>query len=132
MKKYLIFLLSWPLFAGLNNLDIQQAVTMLKNNNLELKISRFNEQMKAYEAVTAEGHNYGKLDLTVSGMRSNDAGNVFGFKLQSREATFNDFGFNEFLAQMPGLPGNAPELLATQPTNLNYPEARNHYQTKIS
>lgn len=57
MKKYLIFLLSWPLFAGLNNLDIQQAVTMLKNNNLELKISRFNEQMKAYEAVTAEGHN---------------------------------------------------------------------------
>ena len=41
-------------------------------------------------------------------MRSNDAGNVFGFKLQSREATFGDFGFTEFLAQMPGLPGNAP------------------------
>jgi outer membrane protein TolC len=52
--------------------------------------------------------------------------------LQSREATFNDFGFDEFLAQMGGLPGNAPELLATEPTNLNYPDARNHYQTKIS
>ena len=132
MKKYLIFLLSWPLFAGLNNLDINQAISMLENNNLELKISHFNEQMKAYEAVAAKGNHYGKLDVTVSGMRSNDAGNVFGFKLQSREATFNDFGFNEFLAQMPGLPGNAPELLATQPTNLNYPKARNHYQTKIS
>ena len=132
MKKYLIFLLAWPLFGGLENLDINQAISMLKNNNLELKISHFNEQMKAYEAVAAKGNHYGKLDLSVSGMRSNDAGNVFGFKLQSREATFNDFGFDEFLAQMGGLPDNAPQLLATQPSNLNYPEARNHYQTKIS
>lgn len=132
MKKYLIFLLAWPLFAGLNNLDLNQAISILKSNNLELKISQFNEQMKAYEAAAAKGHNYGKLDLSVTGMRSNDAGNVFGFKLQSREASFNDFGFDEFLGQMGGLPGNAPELLATEPTNLNYPEARNHYQTKIS
>jgi outer membrane protein TolC len=132
MKKYLIFLLSWPLFAGLNNIDINQAISILEKNNLELKISHFNEQMKAYEALAAQGNHYGKLDVTVTGMRSNDAGNVFGFKLQSREATFNDFGFDEFLAQMGGLPGNAPELLATEPTNLNYPDARNHYQTKIS
>ena len=93
MKKYFIFLLSWPLFAGLNNLDINRAISMLENNNLELKISHFNEQMKAYEATAAKGHNYGKLDVTAAAMRSNDAGNVFGFKLQSREATFNDFGF---------------------------------------
>ena len=133
IKKYLILLLlSLPLVASINNLRLNTALEMLEKNNLELKISKFNEQMKAYESAAAEGHHYGKLDLAVSGMRSNDAGNVFGFKLQSREATFNDFGFNEFLAQMPGLPGNAPELLATQPTNLNYPEARNHYLTKIS
>lgn len=132
MKKYLIFLLAWPLFAGLSNLEIEQAISILKSNNLELKISQFNEQMKAYEAAAAKGHHYGKLDLSVTGMRSNDAGNVFGFKLQSREASFNDFGFDEFLGQMGGLPGNAPELLATQPVNLNYPEARNHYQTKVS
>ena len=29
MKKYLIFLLAWPLFAGLDNLDIDQAIAML-------------------------------------------------------------------------------------------------------
>ena len=132
MKKYFIFLLAWPLFAGLSNLDINQAISVLKSNNLELKISQFNEQMKAYEAAAAKGHNYGKLDLSVTGMRSNDAGNVFGFKLQSREASFNDFGFDEFLWQMGVLNGNAPQLLATQPENLNYPDARNHYQTKIS
>lgn len=84
MKKYLIFLLAWPLFAGLSNLEVEQAIAILKSNNLELKISQFNEQMKAYEAAAAKGHHYGKLDLSVTGMRSNDAGNVFGFKLQSR------------------------------------------------
>lgn len=125
MKKYLIFLLAWPLFAGLNNLDIHQAISMLKSNNLELKISHFTEQMKAYEAAAAKGHNYGKLDLSVTGMRSNDAGNVFGFKLQSREATFGDFGFAEFD------PSN-PNILNVQPSALNYPESRSHYQTKLS
>jgi outer membrane protein TolC len=133
MKKYLIFLLAWPLFAGLNNLDINQAITMLENNNLELKISHFNEQMKAYEAVAAKGNHYGKLDVTVAAMRSNDAGNVFGFKLQSREATFGDFGAQEFMdATM--LNGGIPpdSAYTTPPQDLNYPEARNHYQTKIS
>jgi len=125
MKKYLIFLLAWPLFAGLENLDINQAMSMLKNNNLELKISHFNEQMKAYEAVAAKGNHYGKLDLSISGMRSNDALNVFGFKLQSREATFGDFGFSEF-------DSTNPNILSVQPTDLNYPEARNNYLTKVS
>jgi len=135
MKKYLIFLLAWPLFAGLNNLDINQALSMLKSNNLELKISHFNEQMKVYEAAAAKGHNYGKLDVSLAGMRSNDAGNVFGFKLQSREATFGDFGFADFVAcQSPTPPSYCTDgtLLNQQPDDLNYPEARNHYQTKLS
>ncbi len=68
--------------------------------------------MKAYEAHAAKGHHYGKLDVSLSGMRSNDAGNVFGFKLQSREATFGDFGFSEFDSTNP----NNPYLL--QPTRL--------------
>ena len=123
MKKYLIFLFSWPLFAGIHNLEINQAISMLENNNLELKISHFNEQMKSYEARAAKGNHYGKLDLSATGMRSNDAGNVFGFKVASREATFLDFGADEFMATMD--PTIAPEAL-------NFPEARNHYQTKIS
>ncbi len=124
MKKYLIFLFSWPLLAGLNNLELNQAISMLKNNNLELRISHFNEQMKAYEVTAAKGNHYGKLDVSVSGMRSNDAGNVFGFKLQSREATFGDFGIAEVT--------QTPDDFYTAPIALNYPEARNHYQTKVS
>ena len=126
VKKYFILLfLTLPLVASVKNLRLNTALEMLQKNNLELKISQFNEQMRAYESLAAEGHHYGKLDLSVSGMRSNDALNVFGFKLQSREATFGDFGFSDFD------PMN-PNLLSVQPTDLNYPETRNHFQTKIS
>ncbi len=127
IKKYfsLFLFTSLLLSAGVENLTLTEAMKKLDTNNLELKISRFNEQMKAYDAIAAKGHNYGKLDLSVAGLRSNDAGNVFGFKLQSREATFGDFGFAEFD------PTN-PNILDVEPQALNYPEARNHYQTKLS
>ena len=126
LKKLLILLLlNLPLIAAVEHLSLVKALSMLKENNLELKISRFNEQMKAYEARAVEGQNYGKVDVSLTGMRSNDAGNVFGFKLQSREATFGDFGFAEFN------PAN-PNILEVHPQELNYPQARNFYQTKIS
>lgn len=108
------------------NLSLEHALKIMKANNLELKISKFNEQMKAHEAKIAQGHNYGKLDLKVQAMRSNDAGNVFGFKLKSREASFGDFGFNEF--DMSGQTNPLP----VQPKDLNYPDARNHYQTTLT
>jgi len=126
IKKYLfLFLVTLPLSAGIENLQLNTALEMLQKNNLELKISRFNEEMKAYEVVAAEGNHYGKLDLSVAGMRSNDALNVFGFKLQSREATFGDFGFAAFDT-------TNPAILSVQPNDLNYPGSRNHYQTKLS
>jgi outer membrane protein TolC len=127
IKRYFLLLaIALPLVAGVKHLSLDHAIKMLRKDNLELKISRFNEQMKQYEAKAAEGFHYGKLDLTVAGMRSNDAGNVFGFKLQSREATFGDFGFVEF--DMSG----ATNPLPVAPQALNYPDARNHFQTKLS
>jgi outer membrane protein TolC len=141
MKKYLVVLLSVPIFAGIGHLTLPQALQIVKKDNLELKIARFNEQIKAYEAKAARGHNYGKAEASLMAMRSNDAGNVFGFKLQSREATFGDFGFKDFLNPLGGAiygasQGNPPPdmsgLLQAQPDDLNYPKARNHYLTKFS
>jgi len=138
IKRYIILLaIALPIFAGVNNLTLNKAIQILKNDNLELKISRFNEQMKEYEVKAVEGLNYGKLDLTVAGMRSNDAGNVFGFKLQSREATFGDFGANEFMNNFGACTqgGNmqaCQDMYNKPPNDLNYPDARNHFQTKIS
>ncbi len=124
-KSLILLLLMLPLVANTNNLTLKQAIKILKKNNLELKISKFNEQMRAYETAEAKSHNYGKADISLTGMRSNDAGNVFGFKLQSREATFGDFGFAEFNSQN-------PNILNVQPSALNYPDAQNYYQTKLS
>jgi len=125
----------------LNNLSLDNAIEIMKKNNLELKISKFNEQLRLHEANVAKGHNYGKLDAKLQALRSNDAGNVFGFKLKSREATFGDFGFSDFLTPLGGAisgaangqqPSDMSGLLSLQPNDLNNPAARNHYQTTIT
>ena len=129
------------------NLTLENALKIMKNNNLELKISKFNEQMKADEAEVAQGHNYGKLDLKVQALRSNDAGNVFGFKVKSREASFADFGFADFMGAIgqgaqqangdfgafsQGLAQQGGNILGIEPKDLNYPDARNHFQTTLT
>jgi outer membrane protein TolC len=126
---YLAICLSVSLFARdvvYKNLELNRAIAVLKNENLEINVAKFEEKIKGFEHEIAKGYNYGKLDFIQNALRSNDAGNVFGFKLQSREASFADFGFSEFDMTKP-----FPELLATKPQDLNYPEARNHFQTKL-
>ena len=129
------------------HLSLEHALKVMKSNNLELKISKFDEQMKAYEAKVAEGNSFGKLDLKVQALRSNDAGNVFGFKVKSREASFADFGFVDFMGAIgqgaqqangdfgafsQGLASQGGDILAIQPRDLNYPDARNHFQTTLT
>ncbi len=151
IKKYIfvVAMTAVPLFAGLENLTLGQAIKMTKHDNLEVKISKFEEQMKSYELDAVVGMNYGKLDLTFNAMRSNDALNVFGFKLMSREASFGDFGFSEFLggignvmqaangdfgafSKMMSDASSQAQMLSTQPKDLNFPQARNNFQTKVS
>ncbi len=131
----------------LTNLSLEEALQIMKRDNLELKISKFNEQMKAYEAKVAKGYQYGKLDVKLQALRSNDPGNIFGFKLKSREATFGDFGFSDFMGAIgqgaqqangdfgafsQGLNQQGGDILAIQPKDLNFPDARNHFQTTIT
>ena len=60
-----VLLTTLPLFSGLQNLSLNQALKIVESDNLELKISRFEEQMKDYEARATDGLNYGSLDLTL-------------------------------------------------------------------
>jgi len=149
MKKTLLaMVLALPLFAVQEHLTLAQALILVKQNNLEIKVAQDDVRMKELDIDVAKGYNYGSLDLVINALRSNDAGNVFGFKLQSREATFGDFGFSEFLGgvgqalQMAGgnfgqftnimsNPAMQDQLLNTAPNDLNYPKARNHFQEKI-
>jgi len=120
----------------IENLSLDRALEIMKQENLELKISKFNEEMKEYEAKVAQGHNYGKADVIFQAIRSNSSGNVFGFKLESREANFGDFGAEEFMnnagAAQNGDMAAAGRMYTDPPHRLNYPGARNHFQTKLS
>jgi outer membrane protein TolC len=118
-----------------DGLSLKEAINIIKNSNLEVQVAQHKEAIASFKVKEASGFHLGKLDFTQSVMRTDDAGNVFGFKLASREANFNDFGFDEFLAQMPALqedPKAGGKLLKTQPKNLNYPDDRDYYQSKIT
>jgi len=110
-----------------NSLTLDEAINILKNENLEIKAAQLDVNAAKADADAATGNNWGKLDLIQDVARSNDAGNVFGFKLTSREATFGDFGFGD--ANMP--PFGTPGFLVTPPDSLNYPDDRNFFQTKL-
>jgi len=130
----LLILISFITFVQaktLHNLTLNQALKIVEKQNIELNIAKFDEDIAKLGIKVAKGYDYGKLDATIMGLRSNDAGNVFGFKLQRREATFNDFGFDEFLYHWQiGSPANV--LLNVKPKNLNYPDPQNHYDVKFT
>jgi len=112
-----------------NSLTLDEAINILKNENLEIKAAQLDIKAAKADADAATGNNWGKLDLIQDVARSNDAGNVFGFKLTSREANFGDFGFSEF--SIPTTPAQGAALLVTEPKDLNYPDDRNFFQTKL-
>lgn len=125
-KKLLLLLLFVPIiiFAKVyENLELSQALKLANRENLELSIASLDMQIKTLEAEILQGQNYGKLDLVQNFTRSNDAGNVFGFKLSNREASFRDFGFSEFSLTQ--------NVLHVKPKDLNYPKPRNYFQTKL-
>lgn len=110
-------------------LSLPAALEILESNNLEIKTAALDLQSAHNDVSIAKGYNYGSLDFTQNAIRSNDAGNAFGFKLSSREATFGDFGFNDFLNNMSSPPA---QLLAIQPKDLNYPGYQNYFQSKLT
>lgn len=118
---------SCHLFAA--GLSLPQALEQLENQNLEIKASALDVRSAHSDVNIARGYSYGSLDFTQSASRSNDAGNVFGFKLSSREATFGDFGAEEFMASTANPTG--PDYV-TPPKNLNYPGYQNYFQSKLT
>ncbi|MDD4856458.1 MAG: TolC family protein [Sulfuricurvum sp.] len=109
-------------------LSLNEAITLLKEQNLEIKASALEAKSAQKDVKLSQGYNYGSLDFTENMVRSNDAGNVFGFKLSSREANFGDFGAEEFMTNyMAGTPN-----YTTPPQRLNYPGYQNFFQSKLT
>jgi len=138
MGRYILnilFILSSMLSTLYGGLTLDEAIEIVKHSNLDIQIAKQEIQKSHLKIKEVSGKNFGSLEFSQTVMRSDDAGNTFGFKLGSREADFASFGFDEFLTQMPQLqndPNAGVRLLETQPDQLNYPEARNYFQTKLT
>lgn len=120
--RFLLFFLIPGLYLFAQPLTLEQAIAVLKNQNLEVKAAQLEIYSSELAYDMAKAQDYGRLDFIQNISRSNDAGNVFGFKLGSREASFNDFGFSE----LGKIPADAPVQ------GLNYPDARNYFQSKLA
>jgi len=122
---------SCHLFAA--GLSLPEALELLEHQNLEIKAASLDIQSAHSDVKIARGYHFGSLDFTETMSRSNDAGNVFGFKLSSREADFGDFGFSDFLAcQSATPPAYCADVLGRQPRDLNYPGYQNYFQSKLT
>jgi outer membrane protein TolC len=140
MKK-IISMLSFALLLSANDatttnaLSLSQALELLQSQNLEIKAAKYDVQSAKAKEDTVSGMNWGKLTFEQDVARSNDAGNVFGFKLTSREANFGDFGAEEFMTNsglcQGGNTAACNDMYNKPPNNLNYPGYRNLFQSKL-
>lgn len=99
-----------------------EALNLTIKHNKDLKKQQLNINISELNIKNIDSLNYGKIQLNEEISRTNHSGYVFNSKLSSREATFDDFGSGEF----------NPANLNIEPKNLNYPEARNNFNTKVT
>lgn len=126
MKIFIIILCSIMLLNADNikpikKLTLQNAIMMVKKDNLQIKMARFDQEIASSDVKKAGAQNFGTLNFIQKVARSDNALTVFGFKLTSRKATFNDFGFSQF-----GQISNS-----TPPNALNYPGDYNFFQSSL-
>ena len=128
MKKILLSLCPIVLFGYTIDFDTSLEKAVALNKGLQAKkLSVENAQL---DGKIASGYDYGSLVFNENISKTNNAGYVFGMKLSSREATFADFGFSEFLSHSPSPMDSS--VLTVEPKDLNHPESRTNYETKVS
>ena len=118
-KIYLSLLLASFSYAQSVNFD--KILDLTIKNNKDLKQQQLSIDSSKLDIDYIDSISYGKASLSHEISRTNHSGYVFNSKLSAREASFDDFGFNEM-----------PASNSTEPKNLNYPEDRNNFTTKLS
>jgi outer membrane protein TolC len=103
----------WGAAAHAQTLSFREAVELALSQNPEMAVSRAQIDQAEAARRQAEGNKKPRLNLSVTATHTNDALNAFGLKLSQRNATFNDFGANEF---------TGPASLGIAPHNLNHPD----------
>jgi outer membrane protein TolC len=120
-KIYLSLLL--VSFAYSQSVSFDKILETTIKNSKDLQEQKLNIDSSKLDIENVDSLSYGKLSLNEEMSRTNNAGYVFSYKLASREASFNDFGASQF---------QGTNSLGVEPDNLNYPEARNNFNTKLT
>ena len=118
-KIYLSLLL--VSFAYAQSVSFDKILETTIKNSKDLQKQKLNIESSKLDIENIDAVSYGKFSLSEEISRTNHAGYVFNYKLSSREASFKDFGFSQ-----------QSEGLNVQPKDLNYPEARNNFNTKLT
>lgn len=109
-KMKLISLLFLATIVNASNpLTLNEALNILITDNLEIQSATLDVNSAKSDIEIVNGTHWGKLEFIQDVANSNDAGNVFGFRLTSREVTPKDLGVQA----------------------LNYPDLRNYFQSKL-
>lgn len=121
MYKFFLYLLLIQIATYAQSIDFEFALDETLKNNKKLQAKKLDIKSAELDIKNVQAISYGKLEFTHEMSRTNHSGHVFNSKLSSREATFRDFGFSQMA-----------EGIDTQPQDLNYPDSRNNYNTKVS
>jgi len=129
MKK-LVFLSIFPLLLSGYTIDFKDALDKTIQNNKSLQAKQKDIELAKLDLEQVKGLNYGELIFSENIIKTNHAGHVFGMKLGSREATFSDFGFKDFLTHAPSPMDSS--VLKVEPSDLNFPQDRTNFETKLT
>ncbi len=138
MMKIVISLILLYGIVVAKKITFDEAISLTIQNNKELKAKEYETKKAVQNLKEAKAYDLGKVELAYNISHTNHAGYVFGMKMASKEASFDDFGFGHFIDSMGGLinPATAlqtkSDLLAYQPDQLNNPDARTNFETKFT
>jgi len=106
--------------------DFNTCVETTLSQNPEMFVSA--ARIKQAESALGEANSSRMPQITASftASRSNDALNVFGMKLQQRQATFGDFGFGDVSTTQA-----LDQQVDTVPEDLNNPDAHTDFNTRV-
>ncbi|MBK6744651.1 MAG: TolC family protein [Hydrogenophilales bacterium] len=116
-----------PGWALAQTLEFKQAVEIALSQNPELGIAKAQIEQAEAAVRQAEGNRLPRVNLSLTGVHTNDALSAFGLKLGQRQATFNDFGAGDFLNAL-NTGGNP---LPIAPAGLNEPDAVTNFNPRV-
>ncbi len=123
MHKLILYLLLLLSHMFSQTIDYENALELSLKNSKKLQSQELTIESSKLDIQKVKSFSYGEMNLSHEMSRTNHAGYVFNSKLSSREASFNDFGASKY---------KGASTIDIIPNNLNNPDSRNNFNTKVT